>query len=73
MMSEGIVEIIMQIAVMVGRRNIRELAKIFNQSIDISFYIDNNVRLSGEMLEGRKVYSPYDFPKDSIDYVVILI
>lgn len=63
----------MQIAVMVGRRNIRELAKIFNQSIDISFYIDNNVRLSGEMLEGRKVYSPYDFPKDSIDYVVILI
>lgn len=65
--------IIMRIAVMVGRRNIGELDRIFNRNIEISFFIDNNVKQLGESIGDKKVYSPYEFPKDIVDYVVILI
>lgn len=64
---------IMKIAVIVGRRNIGELSRIFSRDIEIRFFIDNNIQLSGERIESREVYSPYEFPKDNVNYVVVLI
>lgn len=63
----------MKIAVMVGRRNVKELVRLFNGDIVISFFIDNNTQSSGKMMENRQIYSPYDFPRNVVDYIIVLI
>ena len=63
----------MKIAVMVGRRNIKELEKIFSRDIEIAFFIDNNIKSLGAMIGDKKVFSPYEFSGDMVEYVVILI
>lgn len=63
----------MNVAVMVGRRNISVLKTLFNKDIKISFFIDNNTQLSKETMEDKKIYSPYTFPRNIVQYIVILV
>lgn len=63
----------MKIAVMVGRRNIKELEKIFSCDIEIAFFVDNNIKSLGAMIGDKKVLSPYELRDDMVEYVVILI
>ncbi len=63
----------MRIAVMGGIKRIREVKEVFSKEIEVAFYIDNNAQLIGERISGKKVYSPYDFPRDPIDCIVIFI
>lgn len=63
----------MKIAVMGGLKSIREIKKLFIEDVEVCFYIDNNLLISGEMIEGKKVYSPYDFPRNIADRIVIFI
>lgn len=63
----------MKIAVMGGKRAIRELDKLFCKKVEVSFLIDNNLQTSERLVNSKKVYSPYDFPKGIVDYIVVLI
>lgn len=66
-------ELSMKIAVMGGKRAIRKLDKLFHKSVEIAFFIDNNLQISEKMINNKKVYSPYDFPRGIADYIVILV
>lgn len=63
----------MKIAVMIGKRNLKELERLFSRDIELSFFIDNNVQLSGKIMGNKMIYSPYDFPRGIVDYIIILI
>lgn len=63
----------MKIAVLGGLRYIKEIKELFRDGVDIDFWIDNSPHLSGKLIEGKRIYSPYDFPKDRISYIVIFI
>lgn len=63
----------MRIAVMGGVKNIKEINRLFKENVEISFFLDNNMQMAGKARAGKKVYSPYDFPQDGIEYIVILI
>lgn len=63
----------MKIAVMGGIRRIEEVKEVFNKGTEVVFYIDNNTQLSGGKFRDKKIYSPYDFPRDCIDCIVIFI
>ena len=63
----------MKIAVMGGIRRIKEINRVFKSDIEIAVYIDNDPLMWGKMIEGKKVYSPYDFPRSIIDRIVIFI
>ena len=63
----------MKIAVIGGKRAIRELDKLFCKNVEVSFFIDNNLQIATRLIENKKVYSPYDFPKGVVDYIVILV
>lgn len=63
----------MRIAVMGGNRAIRQLDRLFCKNIEISFFLDNNLQAAEGRIENKKVYSPYDFPRGVVDYIVILV
>lgn len=63
----------MKIAVMGGIKYKEEIKGVFSKETEVVFYIDNNPQLLGEILKDKKAYSPYDFPRDLIDYIVIFI
>ncbi len=63
----------MKIAVIGGKRAIRELDKLFCKNVEVSFFIDNNLQIATRLIENKKVYSPYDFPKGVVDYIVVLV
>lgn len=63
----------MKIAVMGGIRRIEEVKEVFSKGTEVVFYIDNNTQLSGGKFRDKKIYSPYDFPRDCIDCIVIFI
>ena len=63
----------MKIAVFGGIRYRGEFEKIFNKTVEILFFIDNSLQLQQNGIDGKKVFSPYDFPQNTIDYIVIFI
>ena len=63
----------MKIATVGGARNIRELSGLFQKNVEIAFVIDNNVHLDGKQIEGKAVYSPYNFPRNNVDYIVVFL
>lgn len=63
----------MKIAVMGGIKRIEEINDLFSKETEVAFYIDNNAQLLGDTVRDKRVYSPYDFPKDLIDCIVIFI
>ena len=63
----------MKIAVFGGIRYIDKFEELFNSTAKILFFIDNSRQLHKKMIGGKRIYSPYDFPKHEIDYVVIFI
>lgn len=63
----------MKIAVMGGINYTGEFSKLFHQDVEIVFFLDNSEKLIGQTIEGKKVYSPYDFPQGIIDYIVIFM
>lgn len=63
----------MKIAVMGGIKRIQEIERLFSKETEIVFYIDNNPQALGEKLRDKSVYSPYNFPRDLIDRIVIFI
>ena len=63
----------MKIATVGGARNIRELSGLFQKKVEIAFVIDNNVHLDGKQIEGKAVYSPYNFPRNNVDYIVVFL
>lgn len=46
---------------------------IFLQNVDIVYWLDNNPQRAGKEIDGKPILSPYDFPKDLVDYIVVLI
>jgi len=63
----------MKIAVIGGRKRIREINRVFKEKTEIMFLLDNNVQLAGKEADGIQVYTPYDFPKDEIDYIYVFM
>lgn len=63
----------MKIAVMGGINYIGEFSKLFHQDVEIAFFLDNSEKYIGQTIEGKKIYSPYDFPQGIIDYIVIFM
>lgn len=63
----------MKIAIMGGTRAINELGKLLRQDVEVAFFIDNNIAVQEKMIGGKKIYSPYEFPRDVADYIVILV
>ena len=63
----------MKIATVGGARNIRELSGLFQKNVEIAFVIDNNMHLDGRQIEGKVVYSPYNFPRNNVDYIVVFL
>ena len=63
----------MKIAVMGGIKSIKEIKGLFSGGTEVVFYIDNNPQMLGEILRDQRVYSPYGFPRDLIDFIVIFI
>ena len=63
----------MKIAVLGGTKYIKEFEKLFVNTAEIVFFIDNSPQLQNETIGGKKVFSPYDFPQNLVDYIVIFI
>ena len=63
----------MKVAVLCRPKNIVELGMLFQSSVEIAFFLDNNEAAAGKILNHKKIYSPYDFPRDVVDYIVILV
>ncbi len=63
----------MRIAVSGGTKNIKILKTLFKEDVEITCFIDNNPELAGAVIEDIKVYSPYDFPVDTVDYIIVFI
>lgn len=63
----------MKIALMGGIRNIKKIIGLFQAEVEIVFFIDNNARLAEERQDGKKIYTPYRFPRGIADYIVIFI
>ncbi|MCI9361033.1 MAG: DUF1792 domain-containing protein [Hungatella sp.] len=63
----------MKIAVLGRNKQLTDLGKLFNQNVEISFFLDNNTNLSGTWIGDKKIYSPYDFPKGEVDYIVVFL
>ena len=63
----------MKIAVIGGRKRIREINGVLKEKTEIMFLLDNNVQLAGKEADGIQVYTPYDFPKDEIDYIYVFM
>lgn len=63
----------MKIAVLGGTKNVEEMNMLFQSSVEIAFFLDNNEAAAGKILNHKKIYSPYDFPRDVVDYIVILV
>lgn len=61
----------MKAAVMGGIDYTGEFNRLFNRSVEIVFFLDNSEKLIGRTIEGKKVYSPYDFPRGIADYIVV--
>lgn len=63
----------MKIAVMGGINYAGEFNKLFHQDVEVVFFLDNSEKVIGQTIEGKKVYSPYDFPQGIADYIVIFM
>ncbi len=63
----------MKVAVLGGTKNVEEMGMLFQSSVEIAFFLDNNEAAAGKILNHKKIYSPYDFPRDVVDYIVILV
>ncbi len=63
----------MEVAVLGGTKNVEEMGMLFQSSVEIAFFLDNNEAAAGKILNHKKIYSPYDFPRDVVDYIVILV
>ena len=63
----------MKVAVLGGTKNVEEMGMLFPSSVEIAFFLDNNEAAAGKILNHKKIYSPYDFPRDVVDYIVILV
>ncbi len=65
--------VFMKIALMGGTGYLKELNGLFRKEADILFFIDNHAPLSGNVILNKKVYSPYDFPDNNVDFIIIFI
>ena len=63
----------MKVAVLGKKKNVEEMGMLFQSSVEIAFFLDNNEAAAGKILNHKKIYSPYDFPRDVVDYIVILV
>ena len=63
----------MKVAVLGGTKNVEEMGMLFQSSVEIAFFLDNNEAAAGKILNHKKIYPPYDFPRDVVDYIVILV
>lgn len=63
----------MKIAVFGGIKDKTLFHQLFRENVKLSFFIDNNMELSGKTLDGIKIYSPYMFPQDIADFIVIFV
>lgn len=63
----------MKVAVLGGTKNPEEMGLLFQSSVEIAFFLDNNEAVTGRILDHKKIYSPYDFPRNVVDYIVILV
>lgn len=63
----------MKVAVIGGRKRIREIKRLFKGKAEIKFLLDNNAQLAGKEIEGFRVYTPYDFPRGTVDYIYVFI
>lgn len=63
----------MKVAVVGGRKRIREIRRLFRENTEIMFLLDNNAKLTGKEAEGIRIYTPYDFPKDVADYIYVFM
>ncbi len=62
----------MRVAVLGGTKNSKELRNLFQSGVEIAFFLDNNEEIAGKTLDNIRIYSPYDFPRDEADYIIIL-
>lgn len=63
----------MRIAAFGGIKNKTLFNRLFHKDVELSFFIDNNVELAGKTMDGIKIYSPYMFPRDIADYIVVFV
>lgn len=63
----------MKIAIFGGMRIKNEFAKLFCDDVEIAFFVDNAPSKVGEILDGKEIFSPYEFPQEAVDYIVIFI
>ncbi len=63
----------MKIAILGRNKHLKDLEKLFNRNVEISFFLDNNTNLSGTWIGDKKIYSPYDFPRGEINYIVVFL
>lgn len=63
----------MRIAAFGGIKNKTLFNRLFHKDVELSFFIDNNVELAGKTMDGIKIYSPYMFPQDIADYIVVFV
>lgn len=62
----------MKVAVLGGTKYVEEMGRLFQSSVEIAFFLDNNEAAAGKILDHKRIYSPYDFPRDRVDYIIIL-
>jgi len=63
----------MKIAIFGGMRNRAEFEKLFCKDVMIAFFIDNSSSKIGKTLDGIKIYSPFEFPQETVDYIIVFI
>lgn len=63
----------MKIAILGRNKHLKDLEKLFNRNVEILFFLDNNTNLSGTWIGDKKIYSPYDFPRGEINYIVVFL
>ncbi len=63
----------MRIAVIGGRKRIKEIKRIFREQTEIMFLLDNNAQLTGKEIEGIRIYTPYNFPQGAVDYIYVFM